>query len=177
MKPGDARKLFKIFQELKPRLILEVGTFRGVGSCYIAMLAPKAHIFTVDVLEGTPFDGEGVKDFIKKLEIKNLTPVRMRGGGEAFMRGWLEVGRDQFDFVYIDGGHNWNNLAQQTMLAMAVTRPGGVILYDDLDNPVWPEVDSFWKLVVTKMSQLECHVNGKWGIAKVRECSPSTQTI
>jgi Methyltransferase domain len=128
---------------LRPRKILEIGTFRGVGTLTMALNAPQAEIYTVDLPQ--ELDGSGTATLTKG----DAEWVRLsRGCTGAAFDGLPEAARihqisansltldaseivTDVDLVFIDGGHSYECVKADTENALKVLAPNGVILWDD----------------------------------------------
>lgn len=127
---------------LRPKTIVEMGTFRGVGALTMALNAPDAEIYTVDL----PDSEESSIDTLTK---GDREWVRLsRGSTGAAFKGAPEEARihqiwansltmdaTQFvsnvDLFLVDGGHSYECVKADTENALKVLSPGGVILWDD----------------------------------------------
>lgn len=87
----------------------------------------------------------------------------------------------EFEFVFIDGGHTWDVTGFAFFLADRMLRPGGWILFDDLDwtirasrsltdsnvpeeEATTAQVGLVFDLLVSPVC--ETHRDGKWGWAR-----------
>ena len=135
--------LATIVSALQPRKIFETGTFRGVGTLTMALNAPEADIYTLDLPEqyaeaevetlskgdrewvrlsrtstGFAFQNHPTASRIHQLRGNslNFTPP-------AFLK--------DTDLCFIDGGHSYECIQADTETALKILSPNGVIVWDD----------------------------------------------
>lgn len=159
---GQAEAIYRLFlrYERPPTRVLEIGTYLGRGAILLAtMVAPwGGRVVTVDL----PWTGQPNKNFDKtsdqwaaELQVANLQIVRRPDGAEGWLLDYARAGGEPLDFVYIDGGHNWLNVAAQFAMGMAAVRRGGWLCFDDIENANWPEVGDAWRHVVCRLVRPE----------------------
>lgn len=144
--------------------VLELGTFHGVSACYMAAaIAPYGGtVTTVDLANAY---SPHVEELAAKCELSNIVAVREKEGAESYLRELLKTKFTPFDFCYIDAGHQWRNTLVQWTLAKAVVRPGGWILFDDVNYDSWPEVREVWRNVVIPQAISHFEI-ASWGFVK-----------
>ena len=135
--------LASVVSALQPKKIFETGTFRGVGALTMALNAPGAEIYTVDLPQDS---GESDTSTLTRGDVEW---VRLSRGciGAAF-DGLPEAARihqiwansltldaseitTDVDFFLIDGGHSYECVKADTENALKILAPDGVILWDD----------------------------------------------
>jgi len=147
-------ELLKIFQELNPKYILEIGTANG-GTlfCYSKLADPDATIISIDLPEG-PFGGgypewkipvyqafakENQKLYLlRKDSHKQETLEEVK----KFLHG------KQLDFLFIDGDHSYEGVKKDFEMYSPLVRKGGIIAFHDIvKNYFDPEcqVDLLWE--------------------------------
>jgi Methyltransferase domain len=140
---GPYVMLATIVSALQPKRILEIGTFRGAGALTMALNAPGAEIYTVDLPDEE--DGEAVAGLTRG----DKTWVRLSQGckGAAFVgepaesrihqirADSMKMNAAEFirdaDFCFVDGGHSYECIKADTENALKVLSPDGVIVWDD----------------------------------------------
>jgi Methyltransferase domain len=135
--------LASVVSAMEPRRILEIGTFRGVGALTMALNAPDAEIYTIDLpsevsgenaeglsrgdrewvrlsqgLRGAAFIGHPASKQIHQIFANSLT---------MDVKEFIESA----DFCFIDGGHSYDCIKADTENALKVLSPNGVIVWDD----------------------------------------------
>jgi len=129
---------------VKPRCILEIGTYTGSSALIMAMnTPPETEIFTLDLdptdrathqhglgvgglpdytvgaaYLGTPFAGK-IRQLLGSSLTFDFTPFT-----------------GNIDLVFIDADHTYDFVKADTATALKLLRPGGIILWDDY---VWDE--------------------------------------
>lgn len=141
--------LDRIVELRRPRRVLELGTGRGLGAFALAA-ASRAYgvdleITTADVIplskqQDYPLELNGQRErrrasceeiWSKHLDPdlrKHITPLT--GPSARTLPQLLKSGR-QFDFIFIDAGHDIPSVAHDLAYAAALLAPGGTILMDD----------------------------------------------
>jgi hypothetical protein len=135
--------LATIVSALKPKKIFETGTFRGVGSLTMALNAPEADLYTLDLPEdSTPADVEtlsrGDKEWVRLS--RTSTGFAFRGHPAASRIHQLRGNSLTFtppdslantDLCVIDGGHSYDCVKADTETALKILSPNGAIVWDD----------------------------------------------
>lgn len=117
--------------------ILELGFFAGKSSAYLAaMLADNGggHLTTIDLhpaLKREP----SIHDVLQSLELQEYATVitTQRSYTWELAKMMEQDPRPQFDLCYLDGGHTWDITGWGFVLVNFLLRPGGWIVFDDLD--------------------------------------------
>lgn len=136
----------EVVQTIQPRVIVEIGTYRG-GSlrCWSACAASDAIIVGTDT-PGTPPEVEAsLQSWLKpgqrgKIFLGDLTT-------EAFRDEILKWVGAPIDFLFIDGNHNWDYIERDYRFWAPSVRSGGMIGFHDIWEVNQPGLDSprFWK--------------------------------
>jgi predicted O-methyltransferase YrrM len=154
--------LGSLVRSLRPRTILEFGTYLGVSTQTMALNAPKdCRIYTVDL----PDDAS--PETVPKLNTLDKHHIRKSRGrvGEAFansptnsqiiqiradsMKFHPEAEIKEADLVFIDGGHSLPIIQNDTANAFRVLSASGTILWDDYFH-LYPDVVQFLDELQTK---------------------------
>jgi predicted O-methyltransferase YrrM len=135
--------LATIVSALNPKKIFETGTFRGVGTLTMALNAPEADIYTLDLPE------QYTEAEVETLSRGDLEWVRLSRTSTGFaflhhpaanrihqLRGnSLTFTPPEFlahtDLCFIDGGHSYECIKADTQTALKILSPSGVIVWDD----------------------------------------------
>ncbi|WP_260736223.1 O-methyltransferase [Tunturiibacter lichenicola] len=135
--------LATIASALRPKKIFETGTFRGVGTITLALNAPEAQIFTLDLPEKyTEAEVEtlskGDKEWVRLS--RTSTGFAFQGHPAAARIHQLRGNSLTFepppelhnvDLCFIDGGHSYECIKADTQTALKILAPNGVIVWDD----------------------------------------------
>jgi predicted O-methyltransferase YrrM len=115
----------------QPRRLLEFGTCDGASTWHLWANAPAdAQITTLDLPSGTKVDGSS--DYhVQGIPSRPLLPdsprIRLI---EIDSRQWKPDLRE-VDFCFIDAGHSYECVRNDTEKALSVMRKGGVVLWHD----------------------------------------------
>ena len=157
IKPSQVKdeiaKLLEIVAELKPKVVLEIGTAGGGTLFLFTRIAdPEAKIISID-LPGGPFGGGYPKwkiplylSFSKcsqKLHLIRRSSHELQTLEEV--KGIL--GAEKVDFLFIDGDHSYEGVRKDFEMYSPLVGKGGIIAFHDI-VPGPPEnvggVPRFW---------------------------------
>ncbi len=140
--------LCALLRDRKPKRILEIGTYRGVTAYHMARNSgDHCRIFTIDL----------PPDYDPREEMKRDHPVKCpetawvltrQIGREAFRRTDVEHKITQiygdstqydfdenfpepFDFIFVDGSHDYEHVRKDSLNALRHLKPGGIVLWHD----------------------------------------------
>jgi hypothetical protein len=138
---ADLVSMCMLCQILEPKVILEIGTFRGSGALHWAGNAPGAEVYTLDLpADRTP-----------ALSLTETDRHHIRGHSETqkmAFDGRPEIGRihclygdsaifdfspflGKVDLFFIDGAHSYEYVRNDTLRAVECSKPGSVIAWHD----------------------------------------------
>jgi predicted O-methyltransferase YrrM len=157
IKPSQVKdeiaKLLEIVAELRPKIVLEIGT-EGGGTLFLftRIADPEAKIISID-LPGGPFGGGYPKwkiplylSFSKcsqKLHLIRRSSHELQTLEEV--KGIL--GAEKVDFLFIDGDHSYEGVRKDFEMYSHLVGKGGIIAFHDI-VPHPPEtgceVSKFW---------------------------------
>ncbi len=147
----------KVIDQLKPKLVIEVGTWKGASAVHMAGLIRKygldCEIVCIDTFLGSgslrtiPEIGKLVnlvngrpnvyEQFIANVMKSNVAdiitpfPIDSANGGL-----FLKENNIFADAIYIDGGHDYGSVKRDLELYWEVLRFGGILFGDDF-LPMW----------------------------------------
>ena len=142
--------------------ILEVGSYEGLSTCFIAHKLPNSTIHCVDTWGGSD---EHVADKMNEFDLFNQIEERFDFNTREFYPriskhksksiDYLNNNNSsEFDLIYIDGSHHSDDVLIDALLSFKKLKVGGFIIFDDyffkfysnpLDN-VAGAVNAFYKL-------------------------------
>ena len=135
----------------KPKTLLEIGTFNGLTTLHLALNSPPSsvvHTLDLPLLYPTKkscFDQEDLK-FIESKERENvlfkkfsIDNIQMHYGNSLEF-DFLRFG--QLDFAFIDGGHSYEIVKNDSEKTLKNLSHGGTILWHDYE-PNTPGVFSY----------------------------------
>ena len=142
-----------IFDQHKPRNLLEIGSFEGRSACYIiekcaAIIEGGATLTCVDTWQGSVEHQSGgpVASVMSEVERRfdhntrialykasnRVTLRKVKQSSHDAMATMIAAGQLQsFDLIYIDGSHEAPDVLADAVLAFQLLRPGGVMIFDD----------------------------------------------
>jgi predicted O-methyltransferase YrrM len=117
--------------------ILELGFNHGVSTCYMAGALDElggGKITTIDLLRARDAN-PNVEQLLDDLGLNQYANVFYEPTSYIWrlMRMLEEDSLPRFDFCYIDGAHNWYTDGFAFFLVDRLLKPGGLIIFDDLD--------------------------------------------
>jgi predicted O-methyltransferase YrrM len=141
--------LDRIVELHRPRRVLELGTGRGLGA-FVLAAAGRAYSVEIDITTADVIPLSKVQDYplevngqrerrrtsCEEIWSKHLDPqlrshiTPLTGPTNRTLPRLLKSGR-QFDFVFIDAGHDIYSVAHDLVYAAALLAPNGVMLMDD----------------------------------------------
>ena len=180
----------------KPNIFLEIGVFHGVTARNICELLYQTHkndfkYIGLDLFEETeenknevipnntfnnplkriyfkyikkqnPYSLEAVKDLLKKFE-KNIHLIQ--GNSNKVLK---KIDMSKIDYVFLDGGHEYNTVKNDLDNCIEVVKKGGTVLCDDYNLGSAPGVkraiDEF-----VKKNQLNIEILCEYRFAKIQK--------
>ena len=138
-----------LISTLKPKKILEIGTFNGRTTINMALNQPKdGEVITIDLttnetkLPLEPDEAKYILDWTtrkrKITTIKSHPQIKQIYGDSADYDFTDYI--DRIDFMFVDGSHSYEYTMSDSKLAYNLVRQGGYILWHDYGSPYWPDV-------------------------------------
>ncbi len=124
---------------LRPRLIVEFGTFLGVSTLTMLQNSPDdARIVTIDLpTHASPAGLTGTDLALARVRCGEAFAMHPRRSAITQLRidsrelCLVDYAPDGADLIFVDGGHTTDILRADTENALRVIRPGGIIVWDD----------------------------------------------
>jgi predicted O-methyltransferase YrrM len=137
MTQDQARIIYDFILDKQPERILELGFAHGVSSCYMAAaldeIGGDGHVLTIDQ-HAAERRKPRINDLLDECGLAHrVTPVFGDTYIWELMRLLEQDPVPSFDFVFIDGAHTWDIDGFAFLLADRMLKPGGWVLFDDLD--------------------------------------------
>jgi predicted O-methyltransferase YrrM len=141
----------QILKTLRPRRLLEIGSYEGQSACYLIETVGRMHeaeLHCIDTWQGGIEHGainmaEVERRFLKNTDIAirqaaNSTTLNVHKARSDFALAQLFVQGYEgfFDFIYIDGSHQAPDVLTDAVLSFRLLRKGGLIAFDDY---LWSE--------------------------------------
>lgn len=140
----------EVIREYKPKLIIEVGTWKGVSAIHMAGICKEYtndfEIVCIDTFYGSYEMWVGIVQFLTLRQGKpdiyekfianvihkgytdNITPFPIDTHNGFLALKYLGV---QADMIYIDAGHDYFSVITDLQDSQQILKPGGIILGDD----------------------------------------------
>lgn len=163
-------KAFDILLELKPKLIIEVGSWKGASAIYMAKILKNIghtdfEIVCVDTWLGSVehwfdrvshdlFKIDIYQQFLSNVIHEGLTdiitPFRIDSVNAA---EYFRIIEAVPDFIYIDAGHDYLSVKNDLFLYSSLLKPGGHLVGDDwFHEPIKSAVyDTFEKNAIIEL--------------------------
>lgn len=150
----------QIIPQLKPKRILEIGSFEGASACYLIETLTQEHDIELHCVDtwggGIEHVEAGVNMSAVEMRFEaNIATARSNAKHAVRFhkhKSYSDVAlakllaepqwRSTFDFIYIDGSHQAPDVLADAVLAFRLLRVGGVMAFDDY---LWAEVLPYGK--------------------------------
>lgn len=120
--PGpDLFFLLSLARNMKPRRILEVGTFRARTTCALKLNCPDAKVVSYDIAEiQSPY----------RSRLSQQPGVELRLGSFA-NAGPALLAEEKYDLIFVDGSHTFDDALADSRIAMQIVSPSGFVVWHD----------------------------------------------
>ena len=137
MSHAQAERMRDFMLRTQPVDVLEIGFFRGRSSCYVASVLEemgRGHLTTIDRI-GARKHEVGIHECRERTGLAHrVTPIFAERSYTWELGRMIRTDpRPAFDLCYFDGGHTWDMTGFGLLLVDVLLRPGGWIVFDDLD--------------------------------------------
>jgi predicted O-methyltransferase YrrM len=138
MRLEQAYRITDFINEKKIKDVLELGFAHGVSTCYLAAALEEVgdgFITTID-LESKRNYNPNIEQLLEKCSFRDVVVKWYYEPTSYTWRLMRFLEQDpslQFDFCYLDGAHSWFVDGFAFFLVDRLLRPGGWIIFDDLD--------------------------------------------
>jgi len=160
----EIRRLLKLLQNIKPKVVLEIGTAKGGTLFSFTRVAqPDATLISIDLPEA-PFWGGYPAWKIPLYESFALPCQKIhlikRDSHDSVTLGVIKniLDNRKVDFLFIDGDHEYEGVKRDFEMYSVLVRNGGIIAFHDI-CPHHPEtgceVNKFWVELKEKYRYLE----------------------
>jgi predicted O-methyltransferase YrrM len=139
--------LLKTAKELAPRTMVEIGTWRGDRSeRFISEIPTLQYFVGFDLFENMdsevfaresmghcfPVGQQEVEERLARCQRSSRCEIELvRGPTEVTLPSFARDHEQQFDFVYIDGGHSLETVANDWEYGVKLASPTGTLILDD----------------------------------------------
>jgi len=137
-----AKDLYHFITENRPTHCLELGFAHGASSCYIAAALDEiggGKLTSVDLISGMSWQKPSIEELLEKTGLTEWVTIhREHTGYNWFLKKKImENSEDKicspiYDLCFIDGPKNWTIDSAAFFLVDKLLKPGGWIVFDDL---------------------------------------------
>lgn len=141
--PEMASDLYQFIIKEKPQNCLELGFAHGASSCYVAAALDEVgsgHLTSVDLISALEWlKPPAIEDLLARTGLENTVSVKREHTSYTwFLKKEIERHTKNnncqpvYDFCFIDGAKNWTIDGITFFLVDKLLKPGGWIVFDDL---------------------------------------------
>ena len=143
----SAKRLYNAVRWRRPQILVETGTFEGLGTWVMAKAASengnRARIFTIDY-DGDPDISIPEEDWkeLRKLRDENLANARrnfpdveinfLNGDSRTVLPQLVPSRIEHWDFFFQDSMHFFSGIMAEWEIMRAFARRGSVVVFDDI---------------------------------------------
>lgn len=142
MKKGGPRRygqLTRIVYDLKPKEVVEIGTWNGERALEMIKVNPDMKYIGFDLFEDATRESDEIEKNVKphhtlaevrkKLNGHNVQLIK--GNTNSTLSNYANEHQQSADLVYVDGGHSVETIRSDFNNALRLAKPGSVIVLDD----------------------------------------------
>lgn len=134
---SQATRIRELIIENKFANILELGFRHGVSTCYMAGALDELGFGTITTIDLTTAKHAkpNIEDLLGELNLIKYVTLFYEPTSYVWrlMKMIEEDSTPRFDFCYLDGAHDWYTDGFAFFLVDMLLKPGGIIVFDDLD--------------------------------------------
>lgn len=124
--PRLAQLIYRLANEFKPAVIIELGTCLGLTTAYLAKAAPEANIISI---EGCPETANIADENLRKLAITNVN--LLTGNFDILLPEIIEK-TETLDFVFVDGNHRKDATLTYFRWCLPRVKENTILIFDDI---------------------------------------------
>lgn len=130
----DIQEGRKLAELARGKRVLEIGSFCGRSTVCMARVAE--HVTAVDFFDAphVEFYGDYAAEFDQSIERHGVAHKVTKQRPEDAITG-------EFDFVFIDGAHDYESVTRDIEKTRGILAPGGLLAFHDYKNGIDPGVD------------------------------------
>jgi len=128
--PLQGKFLYLLARLIGARRVLEIGTLGGYSAIWLGRALPAAPAGRLVTLEVNPMHADVAQVNIADAGLAEVVEIRVGAALETLPKLAAEFGEGAFDFTFVDADKQ--NNAEYFSWALKLTRPGGVIVVDNV---------------------------------------------
>ena len=182
----NGKKVWDLFlPKLNPSKVLEIGSYEGESTCYLINYLSKkenTELYCIDNWTGAI---EQINRNIDMKEVENrfdnnvkkammdkpnkIKFVKLKGNSDFYLSKLLTQNKSNyFDFIYVDGSHQAQDVLFDALMAFKLIRKNGIIAFDDylwfernlpqgkdLNRCPKPAIDAFTSIFYNKVDIIQ----------------------
>lgn len=125
------------FQDAESPEFLEIGSYEGRGTGWLARKFPRAHITVIDTFAGGDDDEVASQEILYARFLGNMAPYLSRMtvlvGDSAPKLLALVREQKRYDLAIVDGSHKTHDVFFDAWLAWMMLKQGGIMILDDYE--------------------------------------------
>lgn len=161
---SEITELAKIVRQQQPRVIVEIGTYKG-GTLYIWCRASQQAELVVSIdlpggMYGGGYDRRRVKlyrEYMYDNEKCQMHFIRDDSHKLSTLNQLISIlGDRKIDFLYIDGDHTYSGVRKDYDMYASLVSSNGIVAFHDIDTRTQScQVYEFWNEIKRSSSYLE----------------------
>lgn len=159
---NDQRILYRTAKSIKPKVILEIGTFDGSITLGLYLNAFGAEVYTIDICKEMGIDVPHMQlcDVLPKKLVGRVFGKKVPGiyqffGDSRDKKSYSFLKGKTIDFVFIDGNHSCDAVIKDTCNVLKFTKKNSIIFWHDFLCERNTDVhEALGKLIYTKKLQI-----------------------
>ena len=174
-----------LLPQLNPSKVLEIGSYEGESTCYLINYLSKkenTELYCIDNWIGAI---EQINRNIDMKEVENrfdnnvkkamtdkpnkIKFIKLKGNSDFYLSKLLTENKSKyFDFIYVDGSHQAQDVLFDALMAFKLLRKNGIIAFDDylwfernlphgkdLNRCPKPAIDAFTSIFYNKVNIIQ----------------------
>jgi predicted O-methyltransferase YrrM len=128
------RRTVELIAELRPKMVAEIGIYRGHTSREIVKHLPdggQLHLYDFDDTVRTVADQLAADGYGDRVVRHGNSSKTLDSYNWSLMRTLEQHPQPIYDYVFIDGAHTWHHDALAFLLVDRLLKPGGHVDFDD----------------------------------------------